>query len=84
MKVLAPGSTTTKSIFLTMIRFEKDKLIITIDNINKKDYIDMLETLIWILGHFAEQQENISKIETLAWLANAMLPSEKQVIFEKE
>lgn len=62
-----------------MVEITKGKLVITIDNICTSDYLRIVETLIWTLGYFAEQQEILTHIHTLAWLAEAMLPSEEQL-----
>lgn len=59
-----------------MVQFVDDKLIITVDNIDEHDYVRMFETLIWVLGRMCEEQEIFTNLHTLAWLAEALIPSE--------
>lgn len=62
-----------------MIEFKKNSFIITVENANQEDYVRMFETLIWVIGHMLEQNENYVDLHTLAWLAAAMVPSENNL-----
>lgn len=62
-----------------MIEFKGNNLIITVENTNEDDFARMLETLVWVIGYMNGQGELFTDIHTLSWLAEAMLPSAKQL-----
>lgn len=66
-------------IFLNMIEFKGNNLIITVENCDRYDYVRMFQTLIWTIGHLNEEQELFVHLHTLSWLAEAMVPSEDQI-----
>lgn len=59
-----------------MIEFKGNSLIITVENTDEHDYVRMLSSLIWVIGRMLEEQEVYVDLHTLAWLADAMVPSE--------
>lgn len=59
-----------------MIEFKGNDLIITVENTGEHDYVRMLETLVWAIGHLNEEHELYVNLHTLSWLAEAMLPKE--------
>lgn len=62
-----------------MIEFKGNNLIITVENTNEEDFARMLETLVWVIGYMNGQNELFVNINTLSWLAEAMLPSATQI-----
>lgn len=78
LHVLAAGSTTS-NLFLDMIEFKDNSLIITVENTDEHDYVRMFETLIWVIGRLTEENEIYINLHTLSWLAEAMVPSEHQI-----
>lgn len=65
-----------------MVTFDNNKLIIAIENIDKQEYIKMLHTLVWTIGHLQQEQELFCDIHYMSWLVEAMLPSVEQINIE--